>query len=265
MIFGVKDKIVTFSLISSLFIHAAGFIILKVKILEASAFDQYLEVGLMESRWEEPLVDLPGETNDEEEIFGPSDRLWLKTYSKNSLNLKNQPDVMDLPQSKFDANQTVSIDRPEIKNGIKMRASDPSRAVRLWINDAPKKDQTARFSDRRSDASTAVESLRLNRKSIQTIQLKPKIEGPVAKRNVSFQKYPDYPKWAQRHGLEFEIRLKFWVLPSGEVSLVIIEDSSGYPEIDAKVVRVMKQWKFNKIETTQTQWGMILFKFRLKR
>jgi TonB family protein len=260
----MKDKIVTFSLISSLFIHAAGFIILKVKILEASAFDQYLEVGLMESKWEEPLVDLPGETNDDGEIFGPSDRLWLKRYSKNSLNLKNQADAMELPRSKFDDTESVPIDKPQIKNSAKMQTSDQSRAVRLWTDNNIKKDQTARFMDKRSD-STVVDSLRLNKKNIQTIQPKPSIEGPVAKRNVLFQKYPDYPRWAQRHGLEFEIRLKFWVLPSGEVSLVIIEDSSGYPEIDAKVVRVMKGWKFNKIETTQTQWGMILFKFRLKR
>jgi TonB family protein len=264
MIFGMKDKIVTFSLISSLFIHAAGFIILKVKILEASAFDQYLEVGLTESRWEEPLVDLPGETNDEGEIFGPSDRLWLKRYSKNSLNLKNGTEALELPQSNFDTNQTVPIDKSQIKNGVKAQASDQSRAVRLWTDNNSKKDQTARFSDRRSD-SIAVESLRLNKKSIQTIQPKPRIEGPAAKRKVLFQKYPDYPMWARRHGLEFEIRLKFWVLPSGEVSLVIIEDSSGYPEIDAKVVRVMKRWKFNRIESTQTQWGMILFKFRLRR
>jgi len=227
MIFGMKDKIVTFSLISSLFIHAAGFILLKVKILEASSSNQYLEVGLMESRWEEPLVDLPGETDDEGEIFGPSDRRWLKRSSQNSLRVKNRTDAMELPQSKFDAAQSIPIDKPQQKNGV--------------------------------------ESPRLGKKIVQITQPKPMIEGPVAKRKVSFQKYPDYPMWAQRHGLEFEIRLKFWVLPSGEVSLVIIEDSSGYPEIDAEVVRAMKRWKFNKVEEAQTQWGMILFKFRLKR
>jgi TonB family protein len=224
-----KNKALSLALIGSAWIHITAFMILKVKVSEAAFPDQFLQVGLWESQWDEALVDLPGEVGDDERIFGPSDRLFQKKYLHGDFEMKDEAKVPDLPLAKFSDSVKIDIDLKQ-------------------------KGKIAKDSS-------------LKRNGLTIDRIRPDIEGPVSKRNVLFQRNPSYPPWAQRYGLEFEIRLKFWVLPSGEVSLVVIQDSSGYPEIDARVVRCMKRWRFNSLEgeSAQTQWGTILFKFRLKR
>ena len=91
------------------------------------------------------------------------------------------------------------------------------------------------------------------------------IQGPVSERKVLFRLDPVYPEWALQYGVEFEVKVKFWVSSVGEVSDAYVESSSGYPEVDAKVVRSVKKWRFNEVESrVGLQWGMIKFKFRLK-
>lgn len=222
----IKNKILSYALFFSFLAHILGFSLIRVKMLSAQVRGEYLEVGLFESGWQEALVELPGNSDNENEIFKTPRHLRgglgkAITPFENKIQNPNLPDI----KSK-DATSIVS-DR------VEKATETPSD-----------------FSSVHTDAASA----------------KRLIEGPASSRKVLFSKYPDYPDWAQSYGLEFEVKLRFWVAASGEVNRVSIERSSGYPEVDAEVVRAMKRWRFDWVEESAegTQWGTVLFKFRLK-
>jgi hypothetical protein len=85
-----KNKALSLALIGSAWIHITAFMILKVKVSEAAFPDQFLQVGLWESQWDEALVDLPGEVGDDERIFGPSDRLFQKKYLHGDFEMRTK-------------------------------------------------------------------------------------------------------------------------------------------------------------------------------
>jgi len=89
------------------------------------------------------------------------------------------------------------------------------------------------------------------------------IELPVGARTVTRYVQPEYPEWAQKHGIEGKVEIKCWVLPSGEVSKVEILLTSGWPELDECACQALMKWEFNPIEGEEMQWGIVPFKFEL--
>ncbi len=219
-----QNKVFQFTFFVSIFFHALGFGLIRIKGVEANVNGAYVEVGLFEAGWQEPFVDLPGrDGNDQEEFLEIPRHLRFSTSQEEHSLIQ----------------QTPYLNLPEIKQ------KDDSSLESL---DEENKNES--FDESSSRKATT----------------KQMIEGPAASRSVLVSKYPSYPEWAQRYGLEFEVKLKFWILANGEIGMVAIERSSGYPEMDAQVVQAMKRWRFNPAEGNlqSTQWGTILFKFRLE-
>lgn len=228
----MKSKSWHFAIFVSIAVHFLGFFLVRIKTLDALPEAKFIQVGLYESNWSDSLVNLPGETEKEEEIFEAASQSLIKNDMQ-----------MDSPLS------SKSVDLPE-------SPAIPGAGIR---NQKPPKKE--------KDASAASNENALNASEEDSSQINTDdavhIEGPAAGRIVLYHQEPDYPDWAQQYGLEFQIRLKFWIQASGEVSFVEVENSSGYPEVDAEVIQVMKRWRFNAVDNASLQWGKILFKFRL--
>ena len=220
-----KERIYWIAFLASVVFHGLLFVLFKVKNLEAIAEPEYMEVGLVEAGWSEPFLELPGESYEDQLLFERT--LPLKA----EMNENGSSDPQDREGSTL----------PQIK-----------QEKDIFIN-------MESFEDKKL---TVIESAK--GMSVSEVAEKPMIQGPASKREVLFKKYPDYPLWAQRYGLEFEVRLKFWLTSGGDVDWVVIEASSGYPEVDAEVMRAMKRWRFNPVDGNERQWGTILFKFRLR-
>ena len=80
-------------------------------------------------------------------------------------------------------------------------------------------------------------------------------------------KLPEYPAWAKKIGSDFEIELKFLILPDGTIGKVEKITSSGYPELDEIGVRYMRKWKFISLPADKPQieqWANIKLNFKLQ-
>ena len=92
----------------------------------------------------------------------------------------------------------------------------------------------------------------------------PIIEGPVGKRKIIYKEKIEYPLWAQKKGIEGEVKIKFWVNPEGKISDTEIFISSGFPEIDLYAEENFKKWIFEPAMSDKDVWGIITFIFKLK-
>jgi len=88
-----------------------------------------------------------------------------------------------------------------------------------------------------------------------------RIAGPAGGRRIERSTEPEYPAWAEASGIEGRVDLKFWVLPSGEVSEVEVDKTSGRSEFDNLASQALREWRFEPIEEKEKQWGIIPFIF----
>jgi len=88
-----------------------------------------------------------------------------------------------------------------------------------------------------------------------------RIAGPAGGRKILRSTEPEYPAWAEASGIEGRVDLKFWVLPSGEVSEVEVDKTSGRSEFDNLASQALREWRFERIEEKEKQWGIIPFIF----
>ena len=88
-----------------------------------------------------------------------------------------------------------------------------------------------------------------------------RIAGPAGERRILRSTEPEYPAWAEASGIEGRVELKFWVLPSGEVSEVEVDKTSGRSEFDNLASQALREWRFERIEEKEKQWGIIPFIF----
>lgn len=90
-----------------------------------------------------------------------------------------------------------------------------------------------------------------------------RIRGEVAMRGISRNPEPSYPEWAKEQGIEANVELKFWVLPSGEVSSIEVFATSVWSDLDRLAEEALSQWRFEPIKKDVNQWGIITFRFQL--
>lgn len=104
-------------------------------------------------------------------------------------------------------------------------------------------------------------------------EYEPKISdlmGPIIGRKVfSKPEVPTSVKWPvkmmQDQDIDsFDMMLRFYVSPGGEVESVEKIYSSGYPEVDIIGIRYIKMWKFAPASGDEPQMGMIRINFRQK-
>ena len=92
------------------------------------------------------------------------------------------------------------------------------------------------------------------------------IFGPIVNRSIVYSEVPDYPDWAKRQGIESEVRMKFWVEPSGEVVNIDVIQKSGYLRLDLLAKNSLAKWKFTTLDSKVPQikqWGEIVVRFVL--
>jgi len=89
------------------------------------------------------------------------------------------------------------------------------------------------------------------------------IRGPAGGREILRQVKPVYPAAAEKEGITGKVELKFWVLPSGEVSDIRVHQTSGWSEFDKSASQALRKWKFEPIEGKERQWGIIPFIFKI--
>jgi len=93
------------------------------------------------------------------------------------------------------------------------------------------------------------------------------IKGPLAQRGIIYTKLPKYPLWAQKKGIETEIRIKFWVSVEGYVKDTQVLETSGYYKLDKLAIDTIKEWKFEQLDPRLPQidqWGEITVFFILE-
>lgn len=96
------------------------------------------------------------------------------------------------------------------------------------------------------------------------------ITGPIAGRGIVYK--PELPltiKWPAKtiHDQDmdsFELVLRFYVSPVGEVESVEKIYSSGYQDIDIIGIRYIKMWQFAPVSGKEPQMGQIRINFKQK-
>ncbi len=73
----------------------------------------------------------------------------------------------------------------------------------------------------------------------------------------------DFYQINMKEEITANVELKFWVLPSGEVSSIEVFETSGWSGLDRLASETLRQWIFEPIEKDIIQWGIITFLFQL--
>lgn len=88
-------------------------------------------------------------------------------------------------------------------------------------------------------------------------------EGPaILGRGIVYQEKLVLPRWVEEEGKSLRGKLKFWVLPSGEVDRVLVEETFGDPRIDDIAKRTIRRWRFTRGK--DEAWGLVSIKIQLK-
>jgi len=91
----------------------------------------------------------------------------------------------------------------------------------------------------------------------------PEIEGAIAGREIRRWVEPGFPRSAEdlvmRDG---KVRVKIWVLSSGEVVETAIIQTSNVPEFDQNASQALRKCRFESIEEQETQTGIVTFRFK---
>ncbi|MCM8817067.1 MAG: TonB family protein [Candidatus Omnitrophica bacterium] len=90
------------------------------------------------------------------------------------------------------------------------------------------------------------------------------ISGPGGARPIISKFIPDYPLWAEKQGIEANIKIKIWINKEGFVSSTEIAETSGYRKLDLLAEQAIKKWRFASIDKDIDVWAIVTFKFRLK-
>jgi len=95
------------------------------------------------------------------------------------------------------------------------------------------------------------------------------IDGPAGKRDIVFKPGP----LRVLPGLygdsdEYTVKLKFFVSNKGIVRDIEPVISSGYPEVDMKAVKFLKNWRFSSLSAAKRDkldWGAVTIKIKAKQ
>ena len=86
------------------------------------------------------------------------------------------------------------------------------------------------------------------------------LEGEIKNRKIVKEVLPTYPKEIQ---VNTKVKIKFVVLPNGELENMIVIEKS-YLEIEKATLNALKLWQFSSISKNENQQGIITFNFELE-
>ena len=88
----------------------------------------------------------------------------------------------------------------------------------------------------------------------------PFVEGPIQERELIFKPQPvTVPRGLYSDDERYIVKVKFFVSENGIVRDVEPLQSSGYPEIDLRAIRFVKNWRFSPGSTSEednSSWGV---------
>ena len=91
----------------------------------------------------------------------------------------------------------------------------------------------------------------------------PEIEGAIVGREIRRWVEPGFPRSAEDLGMrDGKVRVKIWVLSSGEVVETAIIQTSNVPEFDQNASQALRKCRFESIEEQETQTGIVTFRFK---
>ena len=76
-------------------------------------------------------------------------------------------------------------------------------------------------------------------------------------RTLDISVKPKIPAWVSEQGLTLSVTVSFTVLADGFVSAASIERSSGYADVDARVMEAIRMWRFNSVPGVPPAKGSI--------
>ncbi len=76
-------------------------------------------------------------------------------------------------------------------------------------------------------------------------------------RTLVFSVKPIIPRWVSDQGLTLSIKVGFTVMPDGLISAAVIEQSSGYADVDARVMEAIRMCRFNSVPGAAPARGSI--------
>ena len=75
---------------------------------------------------------------------------------------------------------------------------------------------------------------------------------------------PKLPSWVSQQGLALFVKVAFTVLPDGIVGGAVIEQSSGYADVDASVIEAIRKCLFNAVPGSAPVKGTIPYTVKLR-
>jgi len=169
------------------------------------------------------------------------------------------------PRLKSESEMKISLPEEKIKPLLE-QPQEPfalPKKVEVVIKSARRLPQATHLPPKSIHSAERVVSYRKGAKEGEGRTPSPRIRGEVATRGISRSPEPAYPEWAKRQGIGASVELKFWVLPSGEVSSIEVFETSGWSGLDRLASESLSQWRFEPIKKDVIQWGIITFRFQL--
>jgi TonB family protein len=73
-------------------------------------------------------------------------------------------------------------------------------------------------------------------------------KGSQGRQLLSPGEKPRIPEWVKREGLDLKVEISFSVTPDGHTTSLMVNRSSGYPDVDASVIESVRKLRFNPID-----------------
>jgi len=84
------------------------------------------------------------------------------------------------------------------------------------------------------------------------------LQGPISLRGLIVKEVPKHKLVLK--DVPVSLTFRFWVFKDGRVNQVIVEQGSGFPEMDNTLLKLVKKWRFAPITITDSslyQWGIM--------
>jgi TonB family protein len=68
---------------------------------------------------------------------------------------------------------------------------------------------------------------------------------------------PKFPPWVSKQGLTLTVTVSFVVMPDGVVSVVSIDRTTGYADVDSAFKEAISRWRFSAAKDAGPMTGLI--------
>lgn len=172
-----------------------------------------------------------------------------KVSKQNETQKKNEPEKIGMFEAHDNKNTIEQIDHKEEKatveeyteNKVSVSSDSGARKIESNNNDPVTSDTDRKTNNEKTASPIGNENMNLTNDfgadpSRQNIEL--------AFPNYKINPKPRYPMLARRKGYEGAVLLKVFVLESGIVGSIKLEQSSGYEILDESALKAVNDWVF---------------------